>query len=216
MLRTKGGAQSLLYQGFLQACLLRCLYWQNVPIRRLMEIAQQIQSKSFLSGLSSSFHHLTMLTLDPTTLFYWDIIHGLTPRFDTSTVAQWAESLPKDGKAKGQASSSSKHSSTSCSAPSLTNQSNITTSLVRTSDLCNPKRLPPPTFRVKLEANDDFKMGDVQGNEGAWNYHEDGVILERDEMEGQEHEEAMKSPPKGSGVRLDSKVCLFDSFPCFF
>ena len=39
-------------------------------------------------------------------------------------------------------------------------------------------------------------MGDVKGDEGAWNYHEDGVISERDEMEGQEHEEAMKSPPK--------------------
>ena len=180
-----------------------------------MEIAQQIRSKSFLSRLSSSFHHLTMLTLDPTTLFYWDITHGSTPRFDTSTVAQWVESLPKDRKAKGRASSSSKHSGTSRSAPSLTNRSTITTSSVRTSDLCNPKRLPPPTFRVKLEANDDFKMGDVQGDEGAWNYHEDGVISERDEMEGQEHEEAMKSPPKGSGVRLDSEVCLFDSFPCF-
>ena len=156
-----------------------------------------------------------MLTLNPTTLFYWDITHGSTPRFNTSTVAQWVESLPKDRKAKGWASSSSKHSSTSRSAPSLTNWSTITTSSVCTSDLCNPKCLPPPTFRVKLEANDDFKMGDVQGDEGAWNYHEDGVISERDEMEGQEHEEAMKSPPKGSGVQLTSKVCPFDHLPYF-
>ena len=57
-------------------------------------------------------------------------------------------------------------------------------------------------------------MGDIQDNKGLWSYRDNGIILERDEMEGQEHEVALKSPPKGSGVRLNSKVCLFDSFPC--
>ena len=132
-----------------------------------MEIAQQIQSKSFLSCLSSTFHHLTMLTLDPTTLFYWNIIHGSTPRFDTNTVVQWVESLPKKEKVKGWASSSSKHSSTShLVAPSLTNQSTITTASVCTSDLCNPMHLPPLTICVKPEPKDDFKMGDIQDNKG--------------------------------------------------
>ena len=68
---------------------------------------------------------------------------------------------------------------------------------------------------MKPEPNDDFEMGDIQDNEGPWNHYEDGVILERDEIEGQEHEEAMKSPPKGSGVRLTSEVCPFDHLPYF-
>ena len=34
-------------------------------------------------------------------------------------------------------------------------------------------------------------------------------------IEGQEHEEAMKSPPKGSGVQLTSEVCPFDHLPYF-
>ena len=142
-----------------------------------------------------------MLTLDPTTLFYCNIIHGSTPRFNTNTVAQWVESLPKKEKVKGWASSSSKHSSTShLVAPSLTNQSTVTTALVHTSNLCNPTCLPPLTIHIKPEPKDDFKMGDIQDNEGLWSYCDNGVISERDEMEGQEHEVALKSPPKGSGV----------------
>ena len=35
-----------------------------------------------------------------------------------------------------------------------------------------------------------------------------GVISDKDEMLGEEHEEAVKSPPKGSGVRIGSEVSL--------
>ena len=33
-------------------------------------------------------------------------------------------------------------------------------------------------------------------------------ISNRDEVDGEEHEEAVKSPPKGSGIRLRSEVCF--------
>ena len=33
-------------------------------------------------------------------------------------------------------------------------------------------------------------------------------ISDRDEVDGEEREEAVKSPPKGSGIRLGSKVCF--------
>ena len=120
-------------------------------------------------------------------------------------------------KHKSWASSLSKYSvGTSCSAaPSLTNQSTITTSIVHTFNLSNAKHLLPPTIHVKPKPNDDFEMSYIQGNKGPWSYYEDGVILERDEIEGQEHEEAMKSPPKGSGVQLTSEVCPFDHLPYF-
>ena len=36
----------------------------------------------------------------------------------------------------------------------------------------------------------------------------DEGISDRDEMSGEEHKEAMKSPPKGSGVQLGSEVSL--------
>ena len=144
-----------------------------------------------------------MLTLDPTTLFYWDIIHHSTmPSFDTNVVAQWVDSLPKPGNAKSQASSLSKHSvgTNHSAAPSLTNRTTITTSSVHTSNFSNARCLLPPMIHVKPEPNNDFEIGDIQGDKGPWNYHEDGVISERDKIEGLEHEEAIKSPPKGSGV----------------
>ena len=128
-----------------------------------------------------------MLTLDPTTLFYWDIIHDLTtPRFNTNNITQWVDSLPREGNAKSQASSLSKHSISSA-APSLTNQSTITTSLVHTFDLSNAKHLLHLMIHVKPEPNNDFKMGDIQGNEGPWNYYEDGIISERDLQVYQSH-----------------------------
>ena len=138
-----------------------------------------------------------MLTLDPTTLFYWDIIHdSTTPRFETDTIAQWVDS---------QRSRLGKHSvGTGHSvAPSLTNQSTVTATSIHTSALPNAGYLPPPKIHMKPEP--DFEMDDIRG--GPWSYDGDGVISERDETEGQEHEEAVKSPPKGSGVRLTSEVC---------
>ena len=35
---------------------------------------------------------------------------------------------------------------------------------------------------------------------------EDGVISERDELEGEEHEDAIRSPLKGPGVCIQSNV----------
>lgn len=133
---------------------------------------------------------LTMLTLNPTTLFYWDIIHdSTTPRLDTDTIVQWVDS---------QRSRLGKHSvSTSRSvAPSLTNQSTVTATSIHTSVLPNARHLPPTKICVKPEPN--FEMDDIQRR--PWSYDRDGVISERDKTKGQEHEEVMKSPPKGSGV----------------
>ena len=37
---------------------------------------------------------------------------------------------------------------------------------------------------------------------------DDVIISDQDERTGTEHEEVVKSPPKGSGVRLGSEVCF--------
>lgn len=51
---------------------------------------------------------------------------------------------------------------------------------------------------MNIFSNDDGQLFVIDG----------GVISDKDEMVGEEHEEAVKSPPKGSGVRIGSEVSI--------
>ena len=80
---------------------------------------------------------LTMLTLDPTTLFYWNLSNNSKKhKFEGSVVSQWAHSIPNDAKPAGHVSShaySIGKQSIQSVAPSLTNQSTIMGTSVHTS-----------------------------------------------------------------------------------
>ena len=70
-----------------------------------------------------------------------------------------------------------------------------------------PNSQPPQIF-VKPEPKDDIVMG-KSGVVSNCNYlftEEDGAISDRDKIDGKEHENAMKSPHKDTGVRLSYKV----------
>ena len=49
----------------------------------------------------------------------------------------------------------------------------------------------------------EFKV--IPYEDGQLTIHEDGVISDRNEIGGEEHD-AVNSPPKSSGVQLSSKV----------
>lgn len=152
-----------------------------------------------------------MLTLDPTTLFFWDLSDvSKKIKYNSSTVSQWASAIPKDAKADSCLSSKHSASTGHSAAPSLTNRSTITTTSVQTSEL--QRRQLPPRIHVKREPEEDADMDGgikVLSNEDGQLYtYEEGAISDRDEMNGEEHDDAVKSPPKGSGVRLGSEVRL--------
>ena len=66
----------------------------------------------------------------------------------------------------------------------------------------------PPEICVKPEPEDDIVMGEfgVVSNCDYLFAEEDGAISDRDEIDSKEHENTMKSPPKGTGVRLSSEA----------
>ena len=135
-----------------------------------------------------------MLTLDRTTLFFWDLSNVSKKAKCDTPVTEWVSTLPKKTK---ESSRTSKHF---FHPPSLTNQSTLTTESIRTLDRND---LLPPRVYIKPEAKDDR----VYSNEDGQLFLMDG-ISDRDEVDGEEREEAVKSPPKGSGIRLGSEVCF--------
>ena len=135
-----------------------------------------------------------MLTLDHTTLFFWDLSNVSKKAKCNTPVTEWVSTLPKKTK---EGSRTSKHF---FHPPSLTNQSTLTTESICTSDQNN---LLPLRVYIKPEAKDDH----VYSNEDGQLFLMDG-ISNRDEVDGEERKEAIKSPPKGSGIRLRSEVCF--------
>ena len=102
---------------------------------------------------------LTMLTLDPTTLFYWNLSNNSkTHKFEGSVVSQWAHSIPNNAKpascASSCASSIGKQSIQSA-APSLTNQSTIMVTSVHTSDIQCPQ------IHIKPKPRDHYLLDNV-------------------------------------------------------
>ena len=146
----------------------------------------------------------TILTLDPTTLFYWNLSNNLEKhKFEGSVVSKWARSIPDDAKAASRASSHASSigkQSIRSAAPSLTNQSTITVTSVHTSDIQHPqihiRPKPKDNVAALLNTNDQFYAHDI-------------AISDREETQGEEHDEAVNSPPKGLGVRLGSEVSLY-------
>ena len=92
-------------------------------------------------------------------------------------------------------------------APSLTNQSTITATSVCTSDPL------PPWIHIKPELEEDTFLNIFSSDDGQLFIIDGGVISDKDEMIGEEHEEAVKSPPKGSGVHVGSEVSLSSLLP---
>lgn len=149
---------------------------------------------------------LTILTLDPTTLFYWNLSNNSEKRkFEGSVVSKWARSIPAKAasRASSHASSIGKQSIRS-TVPSLTNQSTITGTSVHTSDIQRPQ------IRIKPTPKDHYHSDNVATVlDDDQLYAQDIAISDREETQGEEHDEAVKSPPKGSGVRLGSEVSLY-------
>ena len=144
-----------------------------------------------------------MLTLDPTTLFFWELSNISKKRkYNSGKVTQWVSAIPKDAMAGSRLPSVGKRSSYSIT-PSFTNQSTITASSLHTQ-----RNSRPPKIHINPEP-EDVVMREFEGpsyEDGQFVVQEDGGISDRNEIGGEEHEDAVKSPPKGSGVRLSSKV----------
>lgn len=149
-----------------------------------------------------------MLTLNQTTLYYWNISNpSKKPKFDSKLVGQWARTIPNNAKADHGVSSKRSSGTGRSATPSLTNQSTATGSSVPTSVQTDDNRpRPRPRIIIKPEPEDDYAIG--ENDDGTLFAQDDGGISDRDERIGEEHEDAMKSPPKGSGVRLGSEVSL--------
>ena len=146
-----------------------------------------------------------MLTLDHSTLFYWNLTSNTqapsAERFNPSlAVRSWAKDIPVDAKPPSQAPSrppTNRSTTTAITLPSLTNGSSrsaghsvLTNTITITSN--SGKRAPS----VQVKPDPDFI-----------NFHDDGALSDHDEIMGQERDAAMLSPPKGK-KRLNSEVSL--------
>jgi hypothetical protein len=136
-----------------------------------------------------------MLTLDPTTLFYWTLSDP-PQKIKSSTVETWAKSIPSSAKpvisqatVKTGKSSTNRHSST---APALTSASSRVTSSVLTSDI------------TITSAQDYVKIKQVPDSIYAY----DGGLTDHEETAGVERDAAHASPIKGKR-RLNSEVSIF-------
>ena len=137
-----------------------------------------------------------MLTLDPTTLFYWTLSYPPPKKIKFSTVESWVKSIPPSAKpvtgpatVKTGKSSTNHHSST---APALMSASSHVASSVRTSTITITSTQDP--IKIKQDP------GSI--------YTYDGGLSDREETAGVEHDVAHASPIKGKRW-LNSEVCTF-------
>ena len=89
----------------------------------------------------------------------------------------------------------------------MTNWSTITAMSICTSQ--TQKHPSPPWIYIKPEPQDDVAMSSIQvlqNDDGQLYIQDKEVISDRDEMSSEEHEDAVKSPPKAVGVWLGSEV----------
>jgi hypothetical protein len=130
-----------------------------------------------------------MLTLDPTTLFYWTLSDPPPQKIKSSTVETWAKSIPSSAKPVTRKSSTSCHSFT---ALALTSASSHATSSILTSNI------------TITSAQDHIKI--KQDPDSIYTY--DGGLSDHEETAGVERDAAHASPIKGKR-RLNSKVSNF-------
>ena len=93
-----------------------------------------------------------MLTLDPTTLFYWDISNGKRCKFEG--VGQWTHTLP------GHTNAMAESCPSSVTMSLLTDQSTITTT-APTSDISIRKHHLPPPRSMNVDKDGLYVQEDV-------------------------------------------------------
>lgn len=135
---------------------------------------------------------MSLLTLDETTLFYWNLSNEyLKPKFTgTNDVAQWSASIPKGVKPSGKRTTST---------PSLSNTLSTTSQATTATH-------PPGSIISRTSA---FSNGVKLAGVGEDDFEERGPFSDRDETQGEEYESKKQSPLK-AGQRLTSKVRTID------
>lgn len=130
----------------------------------------------------------SLLTLDQTTLFYWNLSNQyLKPRFlGTNEVASWSSDVPNGYKPSSQRTTST---------PSLVKSESVTS---RASSATRP---PPSVLSQTSAMSNGIKVFRTADNK----IMEHGAISDRDETQGEEYEAKKRSPMKG-GQRLTSAV----------
>lgn len=128
-----------------------------------------------------------MLTLDPTTLFYFSLSDAPTKDKHTGLVNDWASKIERPHSKSGSIRSGT--------TPALSTGSSRSTHRTTSTR-------PPPSSRSALSNNikisrDNDVIEISSGDEGG--------LSDRDETRGKEREFAVKSPPKGR-QRATSKV----------
>jgi hypothetical protein len=129
-----------------------------------------------------------MLTLDPYTLFYWNLSDPPAKKVSYS-VESWAKSVPSNAKPPSRAPTVT----SSRSVPSLTNASSRSTGRSVLTDTIAITSKAAPAVRIKPDP--DFI--DIH----------DGGLSDHDETRGRERDAAVFSPPKGK-TRLNSEVSI--------
>lgn len=134
-----------------------------------------------------------MLTLDPITLFFYNLSQSSEGHRDASKqheVAGWANSVRS--KSKQTRTKDSKGSTSTPSLAGLSQRSSISSTLASSRSALNGN------VGVKVtqdEDNDDGALG----------------LSDYDEMQGEERDEAKQSPVKPQRSRVSNKVCHFFS-----
>lgn len=140
---------------------------------------------------------MSLLTLDQTTLFYWNLSNDyLKSNFTgTNDVASWSASIPDGIKPSGKRTTST---------PSMTNGRSAT------SRATSATRPPGSVVSRASALSNGIKLTDMAEEDHA----ERGPISDRDETRGEEYEAKKRSPLK-DGKRLTSKASTIGSFLSF-
>jgi hypothetical protein len=135
-----------------------------------------------------------MLTLDRSTLFYWNLTSFPPTKHYSASVDSWAKSIPVNAKPPSQAPSrapTARSTTTINTVPSLTNASSRSTGRSVLTDTITVTGKGVPSIQVKSEHD----VIDIH----------DGGLSDHDEINGHEREAALLSPPKGK-KRMNSEV----------
>jgi hypothetical protein len=124
-----------------------------------------------------------MLTLDPSTLFYWNLSNPLTKKLSYS-VESWAKSVPINAKPPSRVPSHAPTiRSTTTTVPSLTNISSRSSGCSVLTDAIAISSKGVPSIRIKPDPD----AIDIR----------DGGLSNHDEIKGHERNASVLSPIKG-------------------
>lgn len=138
-----------------------------------------------------------MLTLDPTTLFYWSLLSEPPPKKMKYSVESWAKTIPSKAKSASGPTSRANSAKTgkarsTGTAPALINsRSQATSSASVLTSAITITNAQVPEVKIKQD-------------KGAI-YSYDGALSDNDEITGVERDAAHASPVKGKN-RLNSEV----------